>query len=157
MKKSLLALTLLVLLNTSCGGTKTYLKDRALDLADMFKADIGIGLGIDARVKATELVNTGVGGSMSFRGGFKGRYAGFWFEVHSGIPVIFIHSIDGREWYCYPFITDIYYSGAAWEGIGSDVPGDYAMSSWFFNITSICNFVPKKTGKRLINFLDLVT
>jgi hypothetical protein len=61
---------------SGCNSVGIYFQDRALDFADCFKADIGIGYGLDAHLVFTDFLVPGVGASHTWKIGFKGRNVG---------------------------------------------------------------------------------
>lgn len=95
----------------------TYMKDRGNDFADCFKADVGVGLGIDAQVMVTDIVAIGVGGSVTRKVGFKGRHVNDWWDKHFGFPLmpfLLIYEVEGRP--CWPWVTtSIGTFGGEWE------------------------------------------
>lgn len=70
-----------------CAGVGRYAAARAADLADVFQANAGIGPGLLASLKATELACVAVGWSADRKWGFLGRHAGAWSEENLGFPV----------------------------------------------------------------------
>jgi len=64
------------------------MKNRGSDFADCFKGDVGLGLGVDAQIMATDYIGTGVGASSVYKTGFKGRYNGSWEDYHVGFGIV---------------------------------------------------------------------
>jgi hypothetical protein len=73
------------------GSAANYLANRALDFADIFKINLGIGLGIDVNVRATQAIQVGGFYTGATKVGLAGRHAGVWNEnsTEFGIPLIF--------------------------------------------------------------------
>jgi len=86
-KLALVVLLAMMLGSTGCASVGTYFKDRALDFADCFKADVGYGYGLGAHVRLTELSSLGVGGGNMLKYGFKGRNVGTWKDIYLGHPL----------------------------------------------------------------------
>jgi len=60
-----------------CGDPiSRYVGRRAVDLADCFKASVGLGVPAYLRVKATDLAVVGAGFAIGYRVGWHGRYGG---------------------------------------------------------------------------------
>jgi hypothetical protein len=76
----LLALTLL---QAGCG----YVQDRSRDLLDVFQLEMGYGLGLEADVRTTDLLQTGFGMAWSKRGGLRDGGLGTSEELAAGLPV----------------------------------------------------------------------
>ena len=135
----------------------TYMKDRGNDFADIFKADIGYGLGIDAHVIATDFIATGAGASATSKIGFKGRYVDDWKDYHIGIPILpFIEWMNTSQCggahvdWC---ITDVAQLGTGKGGTvheDSSFPSTGSMSILFVNTIG---FVDDK--KPLLDKFDL--
>lgn len=95
--KSLLAI-FIILIAASCAGCASageYFQNRALDFADCFRADVGYGIGLDARVRFTDAFSLGVGASYTHKFGFIGRFVSAFDEEHLGIPATNIAVILG--------------------------------------------------------------
>jgi len=58
------------------GSGCTYLRDRANDLLDPFRVDVGVGFGLYADARATDFVATGVGVHALHAAGWHGRHVG---------------------------------------------------------------------------------
>lgn len=73
------------------GSATNYLANRALDFADIFKINLGIGFGINANVRATQAIQVGGFYTGATKVGIAGRHAGVWNEnsLEFGIPFIF--------------------------------------------------------------------
>lgn len=136
MKRALvfLGLMILLVLGSGCAQFGTYMKDRALDFADCFKADIGIfGGGAEAHLRITDAVVTGVGGGLAFKIGFKGRhFEGPFADAHMGLPFSPIYWFVRDEDLHKDFpVTYFGYTGntAAFCGCMIGTPGSYAAES----------------------------
>lgn len=100
MRKYILILFINTLLAQGCASAGTYFNNRALDLADCFKANIGAGLGAGASVRITEYVSFGVGGGYMWKAGYWKRTVGTNRELLIGWPaanVTTIVHIAGKE------------------------------------------------------------
>jgi hypothetical protein len=77
------------------GSAANYLANRGLDFADIFKINVGIGPGLSANVRATQIIQVGAGYTGATKVGLSGRHAGFWNEnsLEAGIPLI----VYGRD------------------------------------------------------------
>lgn len=58
------------------GAALRYLGRRTVDLADCFKANVGVGVPVYLRAKATDLAVVGAGFALGYRVGWHGRYGG---------------------------------------------------------------------------------
>ena len=73
------------------GSAANYLANRALDFADIFKVNLGIGFGINANVRATQIIQVGGFYTGATKVGIAGRHVGVWNEnsLEFGLPLIF--------------------------------------------------------------------
>ena len=102
---------LLPLLASGC-SPGVYLADRGRDFADCFQANAGVGLGLAANVKATDLATVYVGGANNRKFGIVGRKIGTWREMEYGFPVRAIwvthslveHVAGPAGWVCVPHV-----------------------------------------------------
>ena len=86
--RAALGLALLSLL-ASCAGVDTYRRSRVADLADAFPFSFGWGFGLSVSMKATNLVQLGLGPipSRMDRWGYEDRtFYGTWREFQTGLP-----------------------------------------------------------------------
>lgn len=148
-----------------CAAPGTYLKNRANDFADCFKADVGVGGGVDMQVKATEYIATGVGAAYTYKIGFRGRYTGKWTDGHIGFPVGTIVAI-GIGWPIY--ITDWAELNNLPKGISAT--GNFSIifinmeserhipiiNRFDFEVGGTALFVSAKAGFSLGQFLDFI-
>lgn len=70
-----------------CSGACGYLRDRAHDLLDPFRVDVGYGLGIYADVRATDWLAAGAGLHQVHTAGVHGRFVGTSQTRQLGIPL----------------------------------------------------------------------
>jgi len=80
----------------STGGVGTYFKDRLNDFVDIFSLSLSLGIGVQANVRVTQIVEAGGlfwGGS---KFGFIGRQGGAWEETVAefGMPGFYIRSVQ---------------------------------------------------------------
>lgn len=89
MKKiiSIIMIAGIVVFLSGCVSFNSYMVDRGNDFLDCFKADVGVGLGLDVHVLCTDAISTGAGFAMTWKAGFKGRNFGKWMDVHIGLPI----------------------------------------------------------------------
>ena len=85
-RKAILSVAVCVLAS-GCAPLGGYLTDRGNDLADCWKVQVGLGVGVDARVQATHWASTGVGIAGAQRWGLEGREVGGFHSSHAGLPV----------------------------------------------------------------------
>lgn len=76
-------LSLLLLALAGCA----YARDRAADAADIFTAEVGIGVGLHVDVKATDYLHLGLGYAHVRKVGFRGRDAFSMRDREAGLPV----------------------------------------------------------------------
>jgi len=124
------------------------MRDRALDFADCFRADIGVGLGADVHVLCTDYFSTGVGASHVRKAGFKGRHTGTWADWHFGFPVFSLIGIFSPSDEFHPFFTDRFRSGL--EGHWSrENEGKYGASTMMFFFTKVSRDIDEKLRKKI--------
>lgn len=82
------ARTTVALLFVSCSGACGYLRDRAHDLLDPFRVDVGYGLGLYADVRATDWLAAGAGLHRMHTAGLHGRFVGSSTIGQAGLPLM---------------------------------------------------------------------
>ncbi len=87
-KRTLLFIISAVICCSGCAPFSVYIKDRGLDFIDCFRADIGVGIGVDVHVKVADLISLGFGVSGLDKVGMKGRHVGRWKDVHASLLII---------------------------------------------------------------------
>jgi hypothetical protein len=95
MKTVVLIAFICALILSGCASEDKFMLDRWADFADIFKADVGVGIGAGAQLRATELLSLGAGGGVMWKTGFKGRYSGSWKDIEIGWPVANIAFLAG--------------------------------------------------------------
>lgn len=128
-----------------------YAADRALDLVDCVKFEVGYGGVADVEVRATDWVSTGLGAAGSFRWGFDGRQlVGFPRAKHSGVthhygfPIVPIRSWLSLEPYEHDgwvrfFYTDLWVRDRRFFS-PSQEPRRVAKSIVLFDLTALPRF-----------------
>jgi hypothetical protein len=111
------------------------MKDRALDLVDCFKADVGFtGVGIEAHMRVTDAVVTGVGAGGALKHGFKGRHVERgWWDTHIGLPFSCVYWFQkGEKYKQFPITYYGQVGNIQWYSMGGSVksvPGSYEAES----------------------------
>jgi hypothetical protein len=97
---------LVLLCVSGCASLGTYFENRGLDFVDCFKADVGIGGGIEVHILCTDAISTGAGMAFCWKAGFKGRNFGIWSDMYCGIPFILSGWILEQD-IIYPYTSNI--------------------------------------------------
>lgn len=97
MLKAVLLFALIMFVCSGCGSFGVYCSDRALDFADMFRLEVGAGLGyylfvgnvaLTETVQVSPLVINSNGKIYFLKAGFIGRKAGVWAENEMGTLLV---------------------------------------------------------------------
>lgn len=88
-KRSFFLIFIIIILTTqfTCASVGNYAKNRGNDFLDVFKVKGGVGIGIEADVKMTDLLHVGLGGSLLANAGIYGRKVVSGFESNSNPPM----------------------------------------------------------------------
>ena len=82
----LITIIFITVLSSGCSFLEMYVKDRALDFADIFSISVGYGKGVDVRIHMTDMLYPCFGYSDMNVAGIRGRHIGQWREIHYGFP-----------------------------------------------------------------------
>ena len=145
----------------------SYCEDRALDFVDIFNLDIGVGPGIDARLRICGALQAGAGASYTMRAGIRGRHTGTWEETAYGIGLIDYMEITESYGEKYPTRGEPYHGRKFSASMcvpfcSSGLSGGHAsgqielMELFDLNVSATCVFIGVGVGINVAELADFV-